>query len=303
MKTYTGSILFTLLLATLFLACEAENPVCTDSYCFIGEAFPRSELDTTRPYSEIDISEAELDIDAAAVLEALAGAKSVEPEPVDTQIADARFIPLERIIDLTARGRQFFLDKTLKTRVSVDRVFDHYLHIYVPHQDVIILLVSPDDPQRLQMMELTQTYDVVMNIYHISANPGDYITYWMWAKLEAEPVLVDQPPIEVSARDLIKDVAKGIDVYDNKYRGKVIKVRATVLEDTTVWRQTSAITLLTGRDDVVWYLYEEPDKGTFIALRNGKSYVFTMYMYIAVPPNPDEGKHYSAIQAYFQSVE
>ena len=42
-----------LALLILTIGCNAENPICTDNFCAIGEVFPRSELDTA-DFSEVD---------------------------------------------------------------------------------------------------------------------------------------------------------------------------------------------------------------------------------------------------------
>ena len=55
--------------------CDAQNPVCTDNFCFVGEAFPRSELEAGQEFSEVDI-------DDSAIFAALVGI----PEPVETPV-------------------------------------------------------------------------------------------------------------------------------------------------------------------------------------------------------------------------
>ena len=53
---YMTLILFAITIVT-FAGCEAQNPICTDNFCFVGEAFPRSELEAGQPFDEVDIDD------------------------------------------------------------------------------------------------------------------------------------------------------------------------------------------------------------------------------------------------------
>ena len=74
MKHITFSLFLILSVIFSFLGCEAQNPVCTDNFCFVGEAFPRSELEAGQEFSEVDI-------DDSVIFATLIGT----PTPVETQ--------------------------------------------------------------------------------------------------------------------------------------------------------------------------------------------------------------------------
>ena len=70
---YITLILFAITIVA-FAGCEAQNPVCSENFCFVGEAFPRSELDTNQEFSEANV-------DDSRILAALA----TTPQPTTTE--------------------------------------------------------------------------------------------------------------------------------------------------------------------------------------------------------------------------
>lgn len=59
--------------AMAFAGCSAENPICSTNFCAVGEIFPRSDLDDTIVFSEVDIND-------SLILATLIST----PQPVDT---------------------------------------------------------------------------------------------------------------------------------------------------------------------------------------------------------------------------
>lgn len=300
MKIYTCTILFTLLLATVFLGCETQNPVCTKSYCFVGEAFERSELDTSKPYSEIDISEAKFGIDEATILEALADIKHVEPEldpkTLDRRIRKAPTVPIEKIVLDVSRGRTYYQDRTVKTRITVDGTDDKYVVVLSNNPNVNFFLLSPDNPQWIDLLEFSKTYDLTLSIFHIRDNRDR--TYTIWADLETEPVFVDVPIEEVRLWNVVRDVAEGI----NTYRGKTIKVEATVEYDLTAFFRLDVITLETRNRRVEWYV-SDTTEDRFDSVRKGDTYTFTLYVHKLASPNPESGSDVHIINTFVLDIE
>ena len=73
LNTFTRYIL-PLLICLVIIGCDAQNPVCSDNFCVVGEVFPRSELDPNQEFSEANV-------DDSKILAALA----TTPQPATTQ--------------------------------------------------------------------------------------------------------------------------------------------------------------------------------------------------------------------------
>ena len=98
-------LIYTVLIVSIaiFLGCEAQNPVCTDNFCFVGEAFPRSELEDNTPFSEVDI-------DDSVIFATLVGVPTpvqTLPDGVDTDVS------LSNIITDVASGNTAYLNQTV----------------------------------------------------------------------------------------------------------------------------------------------------------------------------------------------
>lgn len=72
-NTFTRYIV-PLLICLVITGCDAQNPICSDNFCVVGEVFPRSELDTNQEFSEANV-------DDSKILAALA----TTPQPATTQ--------------------------------------------------------------------------------------------------------------------------------------------------------------------------------------------------------------------------
>ena len=74
MKLYTSSLFLILFLAFSFMGCDAQNPVCSDNFCVVGEVFLRSELEENQEFSEANV-------DDSQILAVLAGTPEPTTEP------------------------------------------------------------------------------------------------------------------------------------------------------------------------------------------------------------------------------
>ena len=271
MKFYTYAMLFTLPLATLCAGCQVvENPI----------------------YDEADI------------IELIQEHNQPPIEPVSEAIANDRSVPLKEIVNDIVQDSTIYEGQTVKTRVTINIKYTHSVLVATYRQDVSFIIVSPGAPERLDMLEWQKTYDVTISIYRIIESEGSVPKYSIWAEIETDPVFVDVPPELVSVIEVVEDVASG----NYAYISKSIKVTATVSADTADWGNTGIISFQTGNDIVAWVLIESPDEGTFIPLRRGETYTFTMYIdYIIIDhitlSHPEVGVEHYTIHGIFQSME
>ena len=286
-------MLFTLLLATLCLGCQVgQSPIYDE-----GDIIELIE-EVTKPLAEHEHDHEHEFVEHKHEPEPMVEPPIVEPGPVSEAIANARSVTIEEIVADTAQGGTVYEGQTVKIRFTVDVKFDHSVSVATYRRDVGFIFVSPDAPERLQMMEWQKTYDVTISIYTINKLEGLSFAYSIWAEIETDPVFVDVPPEVVSVPEVVKDVASG----SYAYVSKAIKVKATVEKDTSDRGHTGIINLQTRNSNVVWDLVEYPDEGTLIPLRRGETYTFTMYIYQIHLPNPDAGVNHYRIVGVLQAI-
>ena len=81
--TFYGTPLLILAMIVIIFGCQAENPVCSENFCVLGEIFPRSDLEDSE-YTEFS----EVDVDDSRIIAVLAGTETlITPEkPTSTRI-------------------------------------------------------------------------------------------------------------------------------------------------------------------------------------------------------------------------
>ena len=288
MNFSTVSVILILLPAALFFGCESENPVCTDNFCFLGEVFPREDLDTSRPYKLADVDDTAIfaslreraDIDVPLILDEIRDADLIQPEPPEPEE-----IKLKDIVEKVKRRQSHHIvGKTIRFQTRADAVFDEsaVFRTSDKDEDVLIYAITPDFPQRLSVLNRGRFYNFIATIHKITPpstspdlNQHIYGHWAIWVILETTPEFVEGSIEEVSVRNLVRDVI----FRRNKYVGNTIEITATVIEDSTELRSSQYIVLETDNRRIVWYLYNDSKRGELFRYESGESYTFTMFIH------------------------
>ena len=288
MNFSTVSVILILLPAALFFGCESENPVCTDNFCFLGEVFPREDLDPSRPYKLADVDDTAIfaslreraDIDVPLILDEIRDADLIQPEPPEPEE-----IKLKDIVEKVKRRQSHHIvGKTIRFQTRVDAVYDEsaVFRTSDKDEDVLIYAITPDFPQRLSVLNRGRVYNFIATIHKItppSTSPDlnqDIYGHWaIWVILETTPEFVEGSIEEVSVRNLVRDVI----FRRNTYVGNTIEITATVIEDSTELRSAQYIVLETDNRRIVWYLYNDSKRGELFRYKSGESYTFTMFIH------------------------
>ena len=286
---FTTLILF-LMAIVAFAGCEAQNPVCTENFCFVGEAFPRSELEAGQEFSEVDI-------DDSVIFATLIGTPTpVETTPIPQQptqpaIAETPQINNVLFADIVsdvASGGTKYLDKTVKITAPVFAILESGVALASPDESVNFYVKSPDNPAKLAQFQNGKTYRFTVEIYQIAPPNLDYDTYAVFSDLDTNADIKKIDPIRVGVKKVVDDVVSG----GTKYIAKTVKVTANV-----AFSAENGISFTTNNASVSWVVISHNKDLDFRRYRENQSYTFTILIWKVVPP--DVSRDYYRIDSIF----
>lgn len=170
------TVAFLFFLAIVTLGCNAENPICTDNFCAIGEVFPRSELDETQPFSEVDIDDSDL---IAMFSRTPTPVKTVPIQPVNT-------VTLADIVTDVESGSRKYLNQTVTITATVrtpNSVFKTGSITIVTNTDTSFFITDRESPDRMNPYKRGQTYIFTVYIRSISPPDADFDNYAVFSNL------------------------------------------------------------------------------------------------------------------------
>ena len=270
---YTILILFAITVVA-FAGCDAQNPVCTDNFCFVGEAFPRSELEAGQEFSE-------LAIDDSVIFATLIGKPTpaetpeIEPEPETTvTLADIVADVETNGTESTYKGQTVTINAPVRSNLAApDKIGAPSVTLITHSEKVSFFLRDYDGTNDLEHLDNHTTYTFTISITNISESvtrPGGVVVS---SDLEQPPTKANIQIERVTMNEIVSDVAGG----GKKYLGKTVKIRATV--SFALLKSAGLLTLSTNNANVSFSIADvnQPDK--LNRYQSNITYDFTLYIY------------------------
>ena len=271
-------VLFAIIVA--FAGCEAQNPVCTDNFCFVGEAFPRSELEDGQEFSEIDI-------DDSVILATLIGTVTpVEPTPVvketpqpqnrtpatQATLEGADQTTIAAIVSNTLAGGDRFEGTVVEVTAVVRSVDDgnEWLTLQTNNTNATFFVNAYGDVSEGTFKKsFVEGNSYIFQLYIQEQEPPDNLfdRHAIWSY----PV---DDIIDTNIRNIVSNTLAG----NKRFEGKVVNITATVNYVSTINR---AITLETNDTSISFWVYPFGDilEGTFQkTFVKGNSYTLQLYI-------------------------
>ena len=184
---FYGTPLLILAMIVVIFGCQAENPVCSENFCVLGEIFPRSDLEDSE-YTEFS----EVDVDDSRIIAVLAGTETLTtPEkPTSTRTVsppepEVTRVNLEDIVVNTLNGGRDYVGKIVyvKAKVQVPRLPGQQLRVRTG-TSVRFYINDFDHPSRIADPVQNWEYDFVIKINDISSPINDEENYYtIWAEM------------------------------------------------------------------------------------------------------------------------
>ena len=226
------------ILVIAFTGCEAQNPICSDNFCVIGEVFPRSELEENQEFSEVNVDDSQI----LAVLIGTPEHLTTEPDP-EVTLADI-------ISDVANGGRQYVGETvTLTATVEVNLTdADHdAIALVTNSENITFLVTSHNETRTLANYEAGNLYTFKLYIKDIRAStvtPGHTNIWSHETELDTEVML----------NDILADVEAGGTTHVHK---------TVIVTGTVVWKSDDGETIVISPDGLV------KDTAFFVTNREG----------------------------------
>ena len=266
-----------------FAGCNAENPVCTQNFCFVGEAFPRSELETGQEFSEVDID------DSVIFATLITGTT-----PVETTAAVATTQPgtvsLADIVTDAATGGTQYVGQTVTIVAPVRFKLETAVSLFTNNESVDFLIKSPDAPNKLDTFEEGRTYQITVEITSISPPDEDFDAYAVYSDIDATKSPVVLAPENTSVK-LIVDAAAA----ENKnFLGKTVSITGAVKFNFATplagFDPLPSVSLTTNNTNISFFITDHDEDTGVANMRrfiSGNSYSFTVFIYSIAPSRSD----------------
>ena len=262
--TSYGILLLTLVLLASFFGCDAQNPVCSDNFCVVGEVFLRSDLDANQEFSEVDVND-------SVIFATLIGTTPVETTPVEPTVDDS--VSLSSVVADVAAGGTTYAGKiiTITAEVEFDAsIFDDNdaITLVTNDDDVWFFILSDETPARLANYEEGKSY--TFNLFIQQITPPELLSpeYKIWSNIPLERVSADMSTI-------VADVIAG----GRDYIDKIVDIQATIDHDTTTFTTSDTITLETNNDAVVFFVSNITEEVVILdEYEKGSTYQFSVFI-------------------------
>ena len=259
-----------------FTGCEAQNPVCTENFCFIGEAFPRSELEAGQEFSEVDI-------DDSVIFATLIGTPTpVETQPVEVNPETQNTTPptqatleganpttIGAIVTNTLSGGNRFEGTVVEITAVVDLEHDNeFITLETNNPNVVFYVNAYGDAfDGTFKTPFVEGESYTLQLYIQEQEPHDRIGNAIWSY----PV---DDIIDTSVSNIVSNTLAG----NKRFEGKVVNISATVNYVSTT---NAAMTLETNDTSIRFWVYVFGDRitdkfpKTFV---KGNSYNLQVYI-------------------------
>ena len=269
------ALIFFAIIIVFFAGCNAENPVCTENFCFVGEAFPRSELETGQEFSEVDID------DSVIFATLITGTTPVETTPaVATTQPDA--VTLAGIVsDVATNGvNSDYKGQTVTVTATVRFVFEATeftntgVTLHTHNETISFFVDDPDGADGLLQVSSDTTYVFNIKIDDIKPNTGDANKINIWSDITQPPTQADIDIQNIALADLVADAATG----GQTYVGKTVRLQARVSIDNATLGNIGGISLSTGNPKVSLLVLDVINPEKMSKYKSLTTYQFVLYI-------------------------
>ena len=268
-------LIFSLLVIAVLsmLGCSAENPICSTNFCAIGEVFPRSELEEGQAFSEVDI-------DDSVIFATLTGGEPVQTIQPPAKTTPADSVAFADIVSDVASGGTRYSNKTLTFSAVVE--FDssgftnkEFIILITNNEKVVFYVQSVEDPSKVASYQEGISYTFTVFVEQISQPTATFPAYSVFTT-----ILENDGVLSVNLANLVSDVISG----NRRYVNKVVRFTATVNNDSSVFTTSDTISLVTGNDNVSFFVGNRTKHLTVMGkYRSGMAYTFTVYIFDIKP--------------------
>ena len=264
---YSVMLLILAMIVILF-GCEAQNPICSDNFCVVGEIFPRSELEENQEFSEVDV-------DDRQILAVLIATSPPTTQP-DTEITLTDIVADVATGGIRYVGRIVTITATVDATATTDTV--RYIVLVTNNVDVTFFVnVYGDLDTPLSYIDgNSYTFTVYINdVKEAQIAPGlkNIWTYEIGPKTEA------------TLSDILSDVEAGKTTYLHHI--------ATVT-GIVIWKSSSGNSIVISDDgnleDVAFFVSSVGDPDKLLVYEIGSTYTFTVFIEIIAEHETDPTK-------------
>jgi hypothetical protein len=217
-----GIMLLSLVMSVVLFGCEAENPICSENFCVVGEVFPRSEIGD-REFSEVDVNDSQ-------ILAVLVGT----PQPPTTE-PDAEVTVADIISDVANGGTQYIgetVTLTATVHANLTDAGQEAITLLTNNEKINFFVTSFNETRSLANYEEGNSYTFTLFIKDIresTATPG--ITNIWSHETELDP--------EVTLSDIIADVEAGGTTHVHK---------TVIVTGVVIWKSDDGTTVVISSD-------------------------------------------------------
>ena len=262
---YLTLILFALAIV-VFAGCEAQNPVCTHNFCFVGEAFPRSELEAGQPFDEVDIDDSIIFTKIITWETPIPRPATQEKQPDSGTLAD--------IVADVAAGNKTYAGKMVTITATVTRDVSTFnnrdaIALNTNNEDVVFFVSSDGNPKLLENYKVDESYTFDLFVLNITDPDPDFPQHGIFAGYSTAR-------ISASINTVVADVAAG----GRSYISKIVSLTGIVESPAEVFIDTSdTISLLTNNTKVIFFVSNWTASPNIMAkYKKGSSYDFDVFI-------------------------
>lgn len=291
--TVYGAMLLILVMLVILFGCEAQNPICSDNFCVIGEVFPRSELEENQEFSEVNVNDSKILAVLIGTPQPTTELDTEPPTQLNTNITFADIVD-----DVAVNGvNSSYIGQTVTITAAVqfnyagpNRVTTPFV-LLITHNDKVSFFVDDnDDVNDLADLGSHTTYTFKVMIRSISEDtiaPGHMDVF----STTLEPPTQAGVQIEdITLADIVDDVAAG----GRRFVGKTVRLKAAVSLDNAAFNNEGFMLLSTNNPNVTFYVGDITNPEKLNTYKTLLSYTFTLYIQDIVESDEDPG-HFNII--------
>ena len=164
-------LIYTVLIVSIaiFLGCETQNPLCTETYCVEGEIFPRSDL-----YEDDEVSDLAID---SPLLIAVLNNSIPDPPAIGTPTT------AKDIVSYVALGGRDCIGNTYSLEGTVEFELNESVTLITGNDKISFFVSSRENPELLEKYNSGETYTFKLNIRSIKRSTRFGVQTNIWSDL------------------------------------------------------------------------------------------------------------------------
>lgn len=252
--TAYGATLLSLMTSVILLGCEAQNPICSENFCVVGEVFPRSEIGN-REFSKVDV-------DDSQILAVLVGTLD-QPTPE----SDAAVTVADIVSDVANGGTQYIgktVTLTATVGVNLTDTGQEAITLETNDEKINFFVTSFNETRSLASYEEGNSYTFTLFIKDIresTATPGLKNIWTHETELDTK----------VTLDDILSDVEAGGTTHVHK---------TVILTGIVIWKSHDGTTIVISPDgsvrDIAFFVTNRA--GFDVSYQTGSSHTVTVFI-------------------------